>query len=597
VFGTDVELNYTNPRSMKTCFFVSALLLSLSCMGQEFSTRYELVKLSKEVNTHYHEAAPLVSQDGSKLYFFVHNHPENNYGKEGSDDIWVSTLNDKGDWGTAQHLGSPFNAHRSNQVFTALPDGSLFIKGGRRKDSKGFSLVSAGGSLTEIEIPGFEDMNKGRFYGASISSNVKHIILFFSEIPTSTRSSLYVSNQAADGKWSKPVKLNISVKDDDCGPFLGADDETLYFASDRNAPGKRGKLDIYKTKRLDDSWQKWSPPVNLGPAINTAAEELYFCMDKNGNVFTSRANSTIDGGNLDLFKLVPRDIKVIVNGTVLNAKTNSPIPAVVVVTATEKPITLQTKVDGRYETRIPEVASYTLSTTASNFLPDKQTITLPTLKNDTTVTVDILLNPVAKKLILTGTTFDKKTEQPLTTTLEIQAKRKAALKTTATEGKYEKELPGLGMYVITARAEGYLAAVDSIEADSEDNTPLFKDLYLSPIEIGLTVRLNNIYFDFDKTTLKSESFVELNKVVDFLTQNPSIEIEIAGHTDNKGADEYNLNLSQGRSQSVVDYIVSQGVDRNRLTAHGYGETKPIDSNDTESGRANNRRVEVTILKK
>ena len=238
---------------MKTYFFVSALLLSWTCVGQEFSTRYELVKLSKEVNTHYHEAAPLVSQDGSKLYFFVHNHPENNYGKEGSDDIWVSTLNDKGDWGTAQHLGTPFNAHRSNQVFTALPDGSLFIKGGRRKDSKGFSIVSAGGSLTEIEIPGFEEMNKGRFYGASISSNAKHIILFFSEIPTSTRSSLYVSNQQADGKWSKPVKLNISVKDDDCGPFLGADDETLYFASDRNAPGKRGKLDIYKTKRLDDS--------------------------------------------------------------------------------------------------------------------------------------------------------------------------------------------------------------------------------------------------------------------------------------------------------------------------------------------------------
>ena len=122
-------------------------------------------------------------------------------------------------------------------------------------------------------------------------------------------------------------------------------------------------------------------------------------------------------------------------------------------------------------------------------------------------------------------------------------------------------------------------------------------MYLSPIEIGLTVRLNNIYFDFDKTTLKSESFVELNKVVDFLKQNPSVEIEIAGHTDNKGADEYNLNLSQGRSQSVVDYIVSQGVDQSRLTAHGYGETKPIDSNDTESGRANNRRVEVTILKK
>ncbi len=574
-------------------------LISTSILAQQFSARYELVKLSKEVNTHYHEAAPILSQDGDKLYFFVHNHPENNYGKEGSDDIWVSTLNDKGEWGVAQHLGAPFNAHRSNQVFTTMPDGSLFIKGGRRKDSKGFSIVSAGGALSEIEIPGFEEMNKGRFYGASISSDAKHIILFFSEIPTSTRSSLYVSNQQADGKWTKPVKLNISVKDDDCGPFLGADDETLYFASDRNAPGKRGKLDIYKTKRLDNSWQKWSPPVNMGPAINTAAEELYFCMDKQGNVFTSRANSTIDGGNLDLFKLLPRDVKVIVNGTVYNQKTNAPIVATVEVKAGESSQKLKTKTDGKYETRIPEVNKYTVSTSADNFLPNEQSFTLPALGNDTTITIDIYLTPIAKKLLVTGTTFDKKTEQPITTSVEIQAltKRGSAMKTNAQGGKYEQELPGLGTYMITAKAEGYLNAVDSVVSDSEDNTPLFKDLFLAPIEVGLTVRLKNIYFDFDKTSLKSESFTELNKVVDFLKQNKTVEIEISGHTDSKGSDDYNLNLSQGRSQSVVDYIISQGIDSYRLTAHGYGETKPIDTNESEAGRANNRRVEFTVVKK
>jgi outer membrane protein OmpA-like peptidoglycan-associated protein len=122
-------------------------------------------------------------------------------------------------------------------------------------------------------------------------------------------------------------------------------------------------------------------------------------------------------------------------------------------------------------------------------------------------------------------------------------------------------------------------------------------MYLQPIEIGLTVRLKNIYFDFDKATLQSQSFVELNKVVDFLKQNPSVEIEISGHTDSKGSDDYNLNLSQGRSQSVVDYIASQGIDSYRLTAHGYGETKAIDTNDTEEGRANNRRVEFTVVKK
>lgn len=581
--------------------FIVTLLLFASTIGfsQQFSARYELVKLNKEVNTHYHEAAPLISQDGSKLYFFVHNHPDNNYGKEGSDDIWFSTLNEKGEWGPAQHAGSPFNAHRSNQVFTALPDGSLFIKGGRRKDTKGFSMVTAGGSLTEIEIPGFEEMNKGRFYGASVSSDVKHIILFFSETPTSARSSLYVSNLQGDGKWTRPAKLNISNRDDDCGPFIGADNETLYFASDRNAPGKRGKLDIYRTKRLDNTWQKWSQPENMGSSLNTAAEELYFCMDNQGNVFTSRANSTIDGGNLDIFKLVPRDVNVILNGTVYNKKTNAPITASVEVKAGDKPQKITTKADGHYEVRMPEIASYGLSTTAVNFLPDQQNFTLPTLGNDTTITLDIYLTPIAKKLIITGTTYDKKTEQAITSVVEIlPARRKnAAMKVNATGGKYEQELAGIGTYLLTAKADGYLNAIDSIEVEDVENTPLFKDLFLAPIEVGLTVRLKNIYFDFDKTTLKSESFTELDKVVDFLKQNSTVEVEISGHTDSKGSDDYNLNLSQGRSQSVVDYIISKGIESYRLTAHGYGETKPIDSNDTEEGRANNRRVEFTVVKK
>lgn len=108
--------------------------------------------------------------------------------------------------------------------------------------------------------------------------------------------------------------------------------------------------------------------------------------------------------------------------------------------------------------------------------------------------------------------------------------------------------------------------------------------------------MKNIYFDYDKTTLKSESFVELNKVVDFLKQNPSVSIEISGHTDSRGSDTYNQNLSQGRSQAVVDYLVSQGIESYRLEAHGYGESRPIDTNNTEEGMANNRRVEFTVLK-
>ena len=285
--------------------------------AQEFAPRYTLVKLNKEVNTYYHDAAPVISADGKKLYFFIANHPQNTYGKEGSGDIWMATLNSDGNWSAPQHLNSPFNIHRNNQVFSALPDGSLFIKGGRAKDSKGFSLVSPSGTLTEIVVPGFAEMNKARFYGASMSSDGRHMIIYLGEAAGSTRSSLYVSNLGNDGQWTRPVKLNISVRDDDFGPFIGPDDKTLYFASDRNVPGKFGKTDIYKATRLDDTWQNWSEPVNMGSPINTAGAEMYFCIDKAGDVFMSRAVIG-DGGTLDLFKLVQRAITITLTGTAVS---------------------------------------------------------------------------------------------------------------------------------------------------------------------------------------------------------------------------------------------------------------------------------------
>jgi OmpA-OmpF porin, OOP family len=209
------------------------------------------------------------------------------------------------------------------------------------------------------------------------------------------------------------------------------------------------------------------------------------------------------------------------------------------------------------------------------------------------------LTPIARKLILAGNVFNKKTSEPLSAKVDfiLRPDRRSIYSITAEAGKYNLEVGNLGWYVVTASAEGYLPSTDSVNFSSEDLSPTGKDLYLTPIEVGLTVRLNNIYFDFNKTSLKSESFVELNKVVDFLQSNPTVEIEIAGHTDSKGSDEYNNTLSQGRSQAVVDYLVQQGIGESRLTAKGYGESKPIDTNDTPEGQANNRRVEFTVLKK
>ena len=584
---------------MRSLYFSIFLLASFQLSAQQSTARYELVKMDKTVNTFHHEAAPVISPDGNTLYFFVQNHPENTLGKDDTQDIWVSKKDPAGAWGQAQHLTSPFNQHRSNQVFTVFPDGSLFIKGGRAKGEKGFSIVS-GNSLRELSVKDFDKMNKGRFYGASMSADLKHMLIYFSEVENSLNSDLYASHAQPDGSWKRPEKLKLSTTTDDVGPFIGPDQRTLYFASARQSPGRQGGVDIYKTNRMDDTWMNWSEPINMGKPINTNALDYYFTIDNAGNIFTSRANKALDGAQLDLYALVPKTLKIILVGTVQDEKSSQPLQANVELKWKDKePIKLKTEPVGKFESRLPEINSFTVSVTAEGYLPKQQTLSIPVANNDTTIYIDVLLKPVAKKLLITGNVYDKKTEQLINAKLDISIRgdKKVNLNVDAMNGHYEKEISKLGFYIITASAHGYLNSNDSIAADDDQRSPFERDLYLIPIEVGVTVRLKNIYFDFDKTTLKQESYVELNKVVEFLKQNASVEIEISGHTDSKGSDDYNLNLSQGRSQSVVDYIVSQGIESFRLTAHGYGETKPIDTNDTDAGRANNRRVEFTVLKK
>lgn len=573
-------------------------LAAFSLQAQEISSHYELVKMSSSVNTLYHEVSPVISVDGTKLYYFVSNHPQNTFGKDNSQDIWFSTL-EKGEWSIGKRMPPPLNQNRYNQVFNALADGSLLVRGGKAKNSKGFSLVTSGGSWTELIIPGFEAMDKGLFNGATISSDTKHLIMYFSEKEGSKFSDFYLSNQE-NGKWSKPVKLKISSTADDYSPFLAPDQKTLYFSSDRFAKDKVGGTDVYKVTRLDETWFNWSEPVNLGKSVNTPSGDAYFSIDTHGNIFTARSGARVDGGNFDLLILRPRNFKILLTGTTFSQKTKQPVASAIEVKMKEqKPVNLKTTVNGNFETRVPEIDEYSLTAAATGFLPFAQTYKIPRINRDTTFHVDVFLTPMAKEIVLAGDVTDKKTKQPVNNSkvsIAFKPDQSVNYSITANEGKYEQSIASLGWYLLTTSAEGYITSNDSVQVQSEEITPVVKNIVLTPIEVGLTVRLKNIYFDFDKTTLKSESFVELNKVVDFLKQNSSVSIEISGHTDSKGSDTYNLNLSQGRSQSVVDYLIGQGIESSRLQAQGYGESKPIDSNDTEAGRANNRRVEFTVLK-
>jgi outer membrane protein OmpA-like peptidoglycan-associated protein len=169
----------------------------------------------------------------------------------------------------------------------------------------------------------------------------------------------------------------------------------------------------------------------------------------------------------------------------------------------------------------------------------------------------------------------------------------------ATDGAFKIVLPYDKNYSIRATAENFFAISENLNLDSlvkAGYKEIHKDLYLVPIEIGQVVRLNNVFFDFDKASLREESFVELDRVVKLLNENPTIEIDLGAHTDNKGSDDYNMKLSASRARSVMDYLLSKGIAESRLQSHGYGETKPVVDNDTDEHRQMNRRVEFTIIK-
>ncbi|ELR68892.1 OmpA/MotB [Fulvivirga imtechensis AK7] len=590
----------------KTQLLILFLVYGLVGFSQEYNERYELVNLGRKVNTGYHEGAPVISADGKTLYFFVHNHPANTYGKEGSQDIWYSELGEDGEWGEAKHMGKPLNQHHSNQVFTVMPDGNtLFIRGGSSRNSKGFAFTRRDGKgewgkPDEIKVEGFQDLNKGKFYGATMSSDGLYMILYLSEKINSTFSDLYMSKAIGDGKWSRPVKIgpNINTERDEFAPYLAPDNKTMYFSSNRKDMGI-GDADIYKTVRLDDTWLKWSDPVNVGRPLNTRAFDSYMSIDQNNNVFTSQAGDPRDGGNLDIFRLRLKDITIRLRGIVVDQKSNSGLTASLAIGNGEADTLVKTSGEGAYQIKLVGEGNYHIRVTAADHYPDEAQLVIKDVFRDTTVIQDFFLRPVKRNVLLTGTTYNSKTEEPIETKLEINLKRdrKGQIKKNTKNGYYETELEKKGWYFITASSEGFLNATDSVEHGSDEVTLLTKDIYLTPIEVGTTVRLNNIFFDFDKTTLKPESYVELDKVVEFLQNNSTVEIEIAGHTDSKGSDDYNLNLSQGRAQAVVDYLISQGIDDYRLIARGYGETVPLETNETDEGRAVNRRVEFTVLKK
>lgn len=373
-------------------------------------------------------------------------------------------------------------------------------------------------------------------------------------------------------EWTNPVTLGepICSKYHESSATYSPDGRTLYFVSERE--GGVGGKDIWVSTR-DVKTGKWSQPKNLGKVINTAEDEEAVYMHPDGRTlfFSSKGHGSM--GGYDIF-YTQKD---------KNGNWSEPVNMGAPINSHGDDLFFVLQADGKK-------AYYT----SVNNNGDKDLY-------------EILFIPVSKQkssqpklLLLKGIIADAETKAPLQATIELVDNEKneviGVYYSNGETGDYMISLPSGKNYGLNVSASGYLFHSENFTvADTATYQKITRDIFLEKAKKGAKVILRNIFFDYDKATLRPESKAELERVYDFLKQNPNIKIEISGHTDNIGSQEYNQRLSEHRARAVVEYLIHLGIDEIRLTYKGYGKLQPVATNDTEEGRQLNRRVEFKIL--
>ena len=385
-----------------------------------------------------------------------------------------------------------------------------------------------------------------------------------------------MSYRMNNGRWSPPEMLRIrNYHKYDRGRQNGAsmahDGQTLLLYMTENPGGENN--DIYACFLQPDS--TWSEPKSLGKKINLPDyNEMtpYIAADGESLYFSSNRPGGIGDNDIWMAKRLDKTWTKWSDPVNLGEPINTP----------DWDAFFTLDAGGEYAYLTSSLAGYGESDIVRVKLLEKE-------KPDPVVMV-------------TGNVYNKKTKQPLNASLVYETLPEGTVAgngiSNPQDGAFKIVLPYDKNYMIRATADKFFAQSENLNLDSlvkAGYKEIHKDLYLVPIEIGQVVRLNNVFFDFDKWDLRPESFVELNRVVDLLKENPSIVIEMSAHTDSFGSDDYNYKLSDNRARSVMEYILSKGIATNRISSKGYGETKPVAENDTPENRQLNRRVEFTIV--
>jgi outer membrane protein OmpA-like peptidoglycan-associated protein/Tol biopolymer transport system component len=382
---------------------------------------------------------------------------------------------------------------------------------------------------------------------------------------------LYVSERQGN-KWTAPKNLGQGINSEkwDAQPTISADGQTLVFVSSR--AGGKGQADLWMSKKTPNG--QWQIPVNMGDSLNTEFDENGPFLHPDGKTLYFTSSGHPGMGGKDIFYSKKK----------ADGNWSKPINLGYPINTRADEIHMVVSADGKK-------GYFSSDRTGGSGKRDLYYFDLYEGAQPQPVT------------FLRGKVRDKKTAAYMEAAFEIidlsTGETRALSRSDKQSGEFLVSLPAGSNYALNVSAPGYLFYSENYKlGKSLKPTDVFEvDIQLNPIETGQSIVLKNIFFETGSFGLKNESQVELNKLVEFLSKNPTLVIEIGGHTDNVGNDQANMLLSENRAKSVVDFLVAKGIFTNRLQAKGYGETIPKGDNTTEKGREENRRTEFRIVKK
>ncbi len=378
---------------------------------------------------------------------------------------------------------------------------------------------------------------------------------------------LYFARRINDTTWEESFNLGgrLNTRHWETQPCFSSDGRTLFFVSTRE--GGQGGADIWMARLREGGG--WTYPENLGKKINTKGEEMAPYLHPDGKTLYFSSNGHLGMGGQDLFMTRMKADSTWTQPRNLGYPINND----------EDQINLIVNAEGNQ--------AYISSTDSAGFgCYDIFTFKLPD---------PLQPNPAA---YLQGIVFDSVTNQPLEASIELidlKTKHTVVVSASREDGSYIVALPSGNDYALHVDKEDYLFYSDHFPFNSNPAEVMVKDIPLQPIKEDALIELKNIFFAFDSDSLKPSSETELNKLVHFLEKNQELSIRIEGHTDNRGAAEYNKKLSERRAFAVMNYLLENNIRKSRLDIKGFGEESPRATNETEKGRAKNRRTEIRIV--